>query len=117
MIKFYLSRLDLLGVTRERLHVHVSIHESANVSEAESFRSELAGLPRSDFMKATLKKHFPKTNRKNTGETYRGCLVIYVTKSAKLYRRVEGAWYGIVLGAGPASRRNVRFSRNQSPMV
>jgi hypothetical protein len=58
------------------------------------------------------KKDTPKTNRKNTAESYRGRLVIYVTKSAELYRRVEGAWYGIVLGADPASRHNVRFSRN-----
>ncbi|MFF1646345.1 hypothetical protein [Streptomyces sp. NPDC058240] len=44
-----------------------------------------------------------RTTRKNTTETYRGCLIIYVTKSADLYRRVEGTWYGIVLGAGPAT--------------
>ncbi|MGW2084076.1 hypothetical protein [Streptomyces sp. NPDC001880] len=44
------------------------------------------------------RKHNPKTTRRNTAETYRGCLIIYVTKSADLYRRVEGTWYGIVLG-------------------
>ena len=102
VIKVYLSWLDLLGVAQERLHLRVSIHESANVKEAESFWSGLTGVPRADFMKATLKKHNPKTTRKNTGEAYRGCLVIYVTKSAELYRRVEGAWYGIVLGASRA---------------
>ncbi|MEV5259935.1 hypothetical protein AB0L02_17995 [Streptomyces anulatus] len=112
VIKLYLRWLDLLGVARERLHVRVSIHETADVAEAESFWSELTGVPHSEFMKATLKKHTPKTNRKNTGEAYRGCLVIYVTKSAELYRRVEGAWYGIVLGADPANRHNVRFGRN-----
>ncbi|MGC5536334.1 hypothetical protein [Streptomyces sp. SR-10] len=112
VIKLYLRWLDLLGVARERLHVRVSIHETAEVAEAESFWSELTGVPHSEFMKATPKKHTPKTNRKNTGEAYRGCLVIYVTKSAELYRRVEGAWYGIVLGADPANRHNVRFGRN-----
>ncbi|MCX4731609.1 hypothetical protein [Streptomyces sp. NBC_01363] len=30
-------------------------------------------------------------------------LIIYVTKSADLYHRVEGTWYGIVLGACPAT--------------
>jgi hypothetical protein len=49
--------------------------------------------------KTTLKKHNPKTVRKNTGETYRGCLAVKVLKSADLYRRIEGSWYGIVLGA------------------
>ncbi|MFE9823613.1 hypothetical protein ACFYSH_15975 [Streptomyces sp. NPDC005791] len=102
VIKVYLNWLALLGVKRERLHLRVSIHESADVTEAEGFWSDLTGVPRADFMRATLKKHNPKTTRKNTGEAYRGCLVIYVTKSAELYRRVEGAWYGIVLGANRA---------------
>ncbi|WP_406014594.1 hypothetical protein OG520_24270 [Streptomyces sp. NBC_00984] len=33
----------------------------------------------------------------------RGRLIIHVTKSADLYHRVEGTWYGIVLGAGSAT--------------
>ncbi|MEV6308548.1 hypothetical protein AB0M10_08070 [Streptomyces sp. NPDC051840] len=107
VIKVYLSWLDMLGVARERLHLRVSIHESADPAEAERFWSDLTGVPQADFKRATLKKHNPKTTRKNTGEAYRGCLVIYVTKSAELYRRVEGAWYGIVLGAAPADRRSV----------
>ncbi|MGW9238946.1 hypothetical protein ACWGRL_09495 [[Kitasatospora] papulosa] len=102
VIKVYLNWLALLGVTRERLHLRVSIHESADVTQAEDSWSDLTKVPRVDFMKATLKKHNPKTTRKNTGEAYHGCLVIYVTKSAELYRRVEGAWYGIVLGVNRA---------------
>nr|WP_037830127.1 hypothetical protein [Streptomyces sp. NRRL S-325] len=102
VIKVYLNWLALLGVTRERLHLRVSIHESADVTQAEDFWSDLTKVPRVDFMEATLKKHNPKTTRKNTGEAYHGCLVIYVTKSAELYRRVEGAWYGIVLGVNRA---------------
>ncbi|MFE9572109.1 helix-turn-helix domain-containing protein [Streptomyces sp. NPDC006692] len=103
MIKVYLRWLDLLGVSRDRMHFRVSIHESADVAEAERFWADLAGVDASTFHRATLKKHNPRTKRKNTEEAYRGCLVIYVTKSADLYRRVEGAWYGIVLGADPAT--------------
>ncbi|MEU6502049.1 hypothetical protein ABZ895_21090 [Streptomyces californicus] len=103
VIKVYLRWLDLLGVARDRLHIRVSIHESGDAPGAERFWSDVTGVPRTAFMRATLKKHNPKTNRRNTGATYHGCLVIYVTESAELYRRVEGAWYGIVLGAGPAS--------------
>jgi hypothetical protein len=73
--------------------------ESADTSEAERFWAALAGVDPSTFQPATPKRHNPKTVRKNVGEAYRGCLVIYVTKSADLYRRMEGAWYGIVLGA------------------
>ncbi|MGW1407372.1 hypothetical protein [Streptomyces sp. NPDC002403] len=99
VITLYLHWLDLLGVPRERMRFRVSIHESGNVAEAERFWAGLAGVPASTFQRTTLKRHNPKTTRRNTAETYRGCLIIYVTKSADLYRRVEGTWYGIVLGA------------------
>ncbi|WP_028810867.1 hypothetical protein [Streptomyces flavidovirens] len=103
MIRVYLRWLEILGVTRKRMHFRVSIHESANVLDAESFWADLAGVDVSVFQRATLKRHNPRTTRKNTAEAYRGCLIIYVTKSADLYRRMEGAWYGIVCGAGPAT--------------
>ncbi len=99
VISFFLRWLDVLGVERERLRFRVSIHESAHVQEAEEFWARLAGVTPASFQKATLKKHNPKTSRKNTSEAYRGCLIIYVLKSADLYRRMEGAWYGIVGGA------------------
>ncbi|MFI8767964.1 hypothetical protein ACIGN6_24050 [Streptomyces sp. NPDC053792] len=100
VITLYLRWLDLLGVTLDRLHFRVSIHESADVAEAERFWADLAGVDRSTFQRATLKRHTPRTVRKNTAEAYRGCLIIYVTRSAELYRRMEGAWYGIVEAAG-----------------
>ncbi|MCX5381983.1 hypothetical protein [Streptomyces sp. NBC_00083] len=103
MVKVYLDWLGLLGVPRERMRFRVSIHESADVAGAERFWAGLAGVDPSAFQRATLKRHNPRTSRKNTAEAYQGCLVIYVTKSADLYRRVEGAWYGIVLSANPAT--------------
>ncbi|WP_406401780.1 hypothetical protein OH805_21925 [Streptomyces sp. NBC_00879] len=103
VIKLFLRWLELLGVTRERMRFRVSIHDSADVPEAERFWANLAGVDTSAFQRATLKKHNPRTTRKNTTDAYRGCLVIYVTKSADLYRRMEGAWYGIVLGADSAA--------------
>ncbi|MFD5799267.1 hypothetical protein ACFWIO_38240 [Streptomyces diastatochromogenes] len=102
VIKLFLRWLELLDVTRDRLTVRVSIHESADVEAAEKFWADIIGLDVSSFSKATLKKHNPRTVRKNTEDSYRGCLVIYVRQSADLYRRMEGAWYGIV-GAAPAA--------------
>ncbi|MGJ5827351.1 hypothetical protein [Streptomyces ossamyceticus] len=102
VIGFFLRWLDTLGVERERLRFRVSIHESADVTEAEAFWAGLAGVAPSVFQKASLKKHNPRTRRRNTSQAYRGCLIIYVLGSADLYRRMEGAWYGIV-GAGVAS--------------
>lgn len=102
VITVYLRWLELLEVPRERLTFCVSIHESADVPAAEQFWADLAGVAPSAFNKTSLKRHNPKTLRKNTGEAYRGCLVVYVRQSADLYRRMEGAWYGIV-GASRAS--------------
>ncbi|WP_026252384.1 hypothetical protein [Streptomyces sp. PsTaAH-124] len=98
VIRLFLRWLDLLEVERERLTLRVSIHESANVEAAEKFWADVTGVDATSFSRATLKKHHPRTARKNTGEAYRGCLMIYVRQSAELYRRMEGAWYGIVGG-------------------
>ncbi|WP_121831345.1 helix-turn-helix domain-containing protein [Streptomyces sp. S1] len=103
VITLYLRWLDLLGVTPDRLRFRVGIHESADVAEAERFWAELAGVDASTFQRSTLKRHNPKTVRKNTAEAYRGCLVVYVTGGSELYRRMEGAWYGIVEAAGAQS--------------
>lgn len=99
VILLHLRWLESQGVGRERLRLRVAIHESADVVAAEEFWAELTGTAREDFQRTTLKKHNPRTTRKNTGADYRGCLVVYVRKSADLYRRMEGAWYGIVRGA------------------
>lgn len=96
MIKVFLAWLTLLGVERERLRFTVMIHETADVTGAERYWADLVGADRSAFTKTTLKKHNPKTVRKNVGDSYRGCLVIKVLKGAELYRRIEGSWYGIV---------------------
>ncbi|MFD4530419.1 hypothetical protein ACFWP7_42245 [Streptomyces sp. NPDC058470] len=103
VISLYLHWLESLGVGRERMRFRVSIHQSADVTTAEAFWAELVGVEAATFQRTTLKEHNPRTNRKNTEEAYRGCLVIYVRQSADLYRRVEGAWYGIVLGADSAT--------------
>ncbi|MFF5314273.1 hypothetical protein [Streptomyces massasporeus] len=99
MIQVFLAWLDLLGVERERLKFTVMIHESADVAGAERYWADLVGADRSAFNKTTLKRHNPKTHRKNVGDSYRGCLVVKVLKGADLYRRIEGSWYGIVESA------------------
>ncbi|MFD5970670.1 hypothetical protein ACFWGR_31340 [Streptomyces sp. NPDC060311] len=99
MIKLFLAWLNLLGIERERLRFTVMIHENADVAGAEQFWAELVSVDRSAFNKTTLKRHNPKTVRKNVGDSYRGCLVIKVLKGAELYRRIEGAWSGLVLAA------------------
>ncbi|MFD8149687.1 hypothetical protein ACFV28_02895 [Streptomyces sp. NPDC059720] len=99
VIQVYLAWLDLLGVERPRLGFRVLIHESADVDAAHRFWAGLVDADPSVFARPTLKKHNPKTVRKNTGDDYRGCLVVTVARSADLYNRVEGWWRGIVAHA------------------
>jgi hypothetical protein len=106
MIRVFLAWLDLLGVERERLRYTVMIHETADATGAEQYWADLVGADRSAFNKTTLKKHNPKTVRKNVGDSYRGCLVIKALKGADLYRRIEGSWYGIVESVREADQRN-----------
>ncbi|MFH8772195.1 helix-turn-helix domain-containing protein [Streptomyces sp. NPDC017958] len=99
VILTYLAWLDLLDVDRERLTFRVLIHESADVEAAHRYWAAVADVDVSVFAKPTLKKHNPKTVRKNTGDDYHGCLVIGVSRSAHLYNRIEGWWSGIVAQA------------------
>ncbi len=90
LIKFFMRFLEVAGVTRDRLICRLYIHESADVAAAEKFWLELTGLPRTQFRRPTLKRHNPRTVRRNTGPGYRGCLVVRVRQSAELCRRIEG---------------------------
>jgi transposase len=90
LIRLFMRFLTATGVTPERLICRVHIHQSADVDGAQQFWRELTGLPEDQFREPTLKRHNPKTVRKNTGEDYHGCLVIGVRRSACLYRQIEG---------------------------
>ncbi|MET8556775.1 hypothetical protein ABZV64_17700 [Streptomyces sp. NPDC004959] len=107
VILVFLRWLELNDVSRDRWRLHVAIHETADAERAKAFWADLTGIPAEDFTRPHIKRHNPLTNRKNTGNNYRGCLVVYVAKSADLYRRMERAWYGIV---GGAQRRAVEMS-------
>jgi transposase-like protein len=55
-----------------------------------------------DLKADTLKRHNPKTVRKNVGEAYVGCLSIGVRQSRELYQRMAGTWQGIMAGVAAA---------------
>ena len=90
LIWLFLRFLTVAGVTADQLICRVHIHESADVGGAQQFWQEMTGLPDDQFRAPTLKRHNPKTVRKNTGADYRGCLVVSVRRSASLYRQIEG---------------------------
>jgi len=91
LIRFFLHFMASVGVTSDRFTCRLLIHESADIASALRFWQRLTCLPAEQFRKPTLKRHNPKTVRKNTGADYHGCLAVNVRRSAELYRQVE-AW-------------------------
>ncbi|GGQ99604.1 hypothetical protein [Streptomyces pilosus] len=106
MITVFLAWLALLDVDPTTLRFAVQIHESADVEAAEKYWAHHVGIDANDLMKTTLKRHNPRTNRKNTGDDYYGCLRVDVRNGAELYRRIEGWWYGIVGAVRPGETSN-----------
>jgi transposase len=90
LIRLFLQFLALAGVSPGRLICRVHIHETADVAGTQRFWQMATGLSDGQFRPPTLKRHNPKTTRKNTGIDYHGCLVIGVRRSARLYRQIEG---------------------------
>jgi hypothetical protein len=95
IIAVFMRWLELVGVAPDGCHFHVSIHETANVAAAEEYWARVLGVSASTFNRPTIKRHRPTTVRCNTGDSYQGCLVVDVLKSAQLYRQVEGWWRGL----------------------
>jgi len=68
------------------------------VEKAERFWLKVTGAQPGQLRQATLKRHNPKTVRKNTGAAYHGCLRIDVRRGSVLYRKIEG-WASAVMAA------------------
>jgi hypothetical protein len=96
MIRLFLAWLQLLGIGPERRSFRVSIHESADVEAAVTYGAGVVGVPASQFQSPSLKRHNPRTVRKNVGANYHGCLVVTVRRSTELGRQIAGWFNGIV---------------------
>jgi transposase len=99
LIRFFLRFLEATGIARTNLRFRIYIHESADVEAAQRFWLDVTEAPAGQFLTPTLKRHNPKTIRKNVGEDYHGCLRIDVHRSADLYRKIEGWVAGIMTAA------------------
>lgn len=100
MIHLFLAWLNLVGIHRDRLTYRVMIHEDADIEGATEFWSHVVDIPSPQFKKPTLKAPNPKSNRRNKGEEYRGCLVVGVRKSTYFYCQIAG-WFDGLLGCLP----------------
>jgi len=103
LIEVWLEWLLRRGYGRDRLRLNLSIHESADVDAATRFWADVAGVDPSYLGKPTIKRHNPKTIRKNVGPSYVGCLLVRVLQGRLLYQEIEGIWRGIAAGAFPAA--------------
>lgn len=98
LLELFLRFLESQGRDRASLTYRVSIHESADPEGAVEWWVNRLALPRERFQRTTLKRHASRTNRRNTGEDYHGCLVVYVPKGRELYWRMEGVMRGCQAG-------------------
>ena len=98
LIALWLEFLSRRGYGVERLRFNLSIHESADLTAATRYWAQVATVPLEVFGKPMLKRHNPKTVRKNVGADYVGCLVVRVLRGRTLYQQIEGTWTGIVGG-------------------
>ncbi|WBB72917.1 helix-turn-helix domain-containing protein [Micromonospora sp. WMMD1128] len=90
LLALFLRFLEVCGVDRAVPTYRVSIHESADAEAAVDWWAQRLRLPLERFRRTALKRHNPTTMRRNTGDTYHGCLVITVPRSRALYWRIEG---------------------------
>ncbi|MFE3448381.1 hypothetical protein ACFXJ8_05535 [Nonomuraea sp. NPDC059194] len=90
LILLFLRFMRVVGVSSARLYFRVHIHENADVEAAGRYWLELTGADPAQFRRTTLKRHNPKTVRRNTGETYRGCLRVDVRDPLEIYLKIEG---------------------------
>ena len=87
-----------LHISNEDIQLILHIHEDKLRQEKvfKRFWSKVVQLPSSSFAQSVIKKHKPKTKRKNINSNYKGLLVIRVKRSTSLNRRIQGWIYGII---------------------
>jgi transcriptional regulator with XRE-family HTH domain len=106
MIKFFLRFLEVAGVSRDQVTFRIYVHESADVAAVQRFWLDATQAQPVQFRRPTLKRHNPRTVRKNTGDDYHGCLRVDVRRGADLYRKIEG-WATAAMAAPEVERAQV----------
>ncbi|MFY1685304.1 helix-turn-helix domain-containing protein [Micromonospora sp. WMMD730] len=104
LVGIFVRFVEAMGVSREALRFRVSIHETADAEAAVRWWAERVAVPAETFRPTSFKRHRPTTVRRNTGEEYRGCLIVEVPRSRQLYWRIEGIMKGMGDGAAGEGR-------------
>ena len=90
LLALFLAFLAAQGRPRSSLTYRLSIHETADIEAATRSWCEELDLPPDRFRRPTLKRHTPASTRHNTGDGYRGCLIVAVPGGRPLYWYIEG---------------------------
>ena len=98
LVLLFLAWLRMIGVKPDRLVFRVRIHQSADVGQALQHWSEVVGVAPTEIA-VSLKRHNPRTVRKNTGAGYHGCLCVGVRRSSELTVRIAGWCEGLAVQA------------------
>ena len=100
VVAVFLAWLRMLGVEGSECVYSLSIHESADAETNERWWQDRLGIPETLFRRPVLKRHNPRTVRRNIATDYHGCLVVEVRRSTALYDAIAGWWAGLVGAAG-----------------
>lgn len=103
LVRLFLAGLRTLGIADDRLQLRLSIHESADEPAARRWWAEQLNWPVDGFMRSTIKRHNPKTVRRNLDSDYHGCLTVTVLQSRLLYQLLDGLVHAVALGASAPS--------------
>jgi hypothetical protein len=93
MIAFHMRWLyENLAVPKTDITMRLHLHQGhiERLDEITRYWLKVTGLNKTNVMKPIIKKHNPKTVRKNSKETYKGLVAIRVRHSTMLNRRVMG---------------------------
>ncbi len=99
MVKLFLLWLRrIFHVKDANITLTVYLHQNhkQRIHEVENFWLKVTGLERSSLANPVFKSHNPKTQRKNSGDSYMGLVSVYVRNSTNLNRRIQGLVYGII---------------------
>lgn len=95
---FLLWLLKTCKISRDRIKFEIYLHENRKdfVGKSRKHWAQVTGFSEQDFTHIYFKKGKKKTNRKNTGKTYFGQLLVRVRESSTLNRRIAGWMEGVV---------------------
>ncbi|MFC4148453.1 helix-turn-helix domain-containing protein [Micromonospora mangrovi] len=100
LVELFVRFVEANGRSRQELRYRVSIHENADAEAAGRWWAEQLGIGVETLQSPTLKRHNPRTTRLNTGDDYRGCLVVRVPRARALYLWIEGVMDGLSKATG-----------------